>query len=224
MEEKEEQLFICDHAEKCDEPCMHKVKHHRSGGACCYDEGTCELARMKVTCIPYTEKGEPQAKKGCESCGKFTTGECVSADPCGDNFNAHVPINKPEPKIKRVAVIWFGDVPVDGLDHCYININPNKVEKVELIDPDRLRYCHVKKGDTFLSAKRKAIFESVGHDFSSESRLIIDPPTKPETVEQVLDDLFGMEDRHSLSKGIIDSFKSRIKAAQNNQPQPPEAC
>ncbi len=197
MEEKEEQLFICDHEQECDNPhcCGHephfKDKH-------CMDNSFCDYVDADVSCIPYKEK------------------------------------EKEEPKTKRVAVIWFGEI-----DH---NINPDtlflvgkriesrhgidaeKISDVKPIDPDRLRYGRVKEGDTFLAAERGGVFECKGTNDNAGPRLIIDPPTKPETVEQVLDDLFGMEDRHSLSKGIIDSFKSRIKAAQNNQPQPPEAC
>ena len=56
-------------------------------------------------------------------------------------------------------------------------------------------------------------------DFTANKCLIIAPPTpEPETVEDVLNDLYEF---NGMNENEIEDFKSRIKAAQNNQPQPP---
>jgi len=187
MEKEQEELYICDHADECDEPCVHKVKHHRSGGACCYDEGTCELARMKVTCIPYKEKEEP--------------------------------------KTKRVAVIWFGDVPeyIDYLELHGFNTKTNKCEClswIESIDPNRLRYDIPNIGDNYLSYIGIVKHQGYEVDKYKGLRLIIDPPTpEPETVVDVLKRMPKTKDYIGVDGYWCDmeDFEEDLKAAQERE-------
>ena len=255
--ESKEQLYICDHAEECDEPCVHKVKHHRSGGACCYDEGTCQLARMKVTCIPYKEEPEKEplyicdhAEEcnqnctsgvahikttgcGCNSCNFFDEPvKCIpyKEEPEGSEY-IHIADGledeKSEPKTKRVAVLWFGEVDESVCSvllcpHIDGSFSVNDGEVIELINPDRLRYDLSKAGDLHVSPGQAGIVMA-DMDFTANRCLIIDPPTEPqETVEDVLKDMpdiTGYPDTPRGHQSFMENqnvglwFK-RLKAAQ----------
>jgi len=140
-------------------------------------------------CIPYTE--EPEPEKSCDTCRQYQVGLCVVDSNCKENdYLYHTSIKKveKEPKTKRV---WDPDDSISELIHypeCW----------------DTMAYPTLASALWEMCDLTGAICPTCKK-----------PQGEPETVDQVLDDLFGMEDRHSLSKEIIDSFKSRIwKAAQ----------
>ena len=99
---------------------------------------------------------------------------------------------EPEPKTKRVAVIWFGEVSEDAVkcqlyfDNKHDELTQNPEQDVELIDIERLRYGKPKKGEMLLGAVRGDIIECASNP-NDAHRLIIDPTVEPETIDQVLE-------------------------------------
>ncbi len=75
--ESKEQLYICDHVDKCGgKDCLHSkphIKHDSCKGAYCPDEP------YTVKCIPYKEKEEPKTKT--KMVGVIWFGE-VPVDKC----------------------------------------------------------------------------------------------------------------------------------------------
>ena len=182
--ERGQQLYICDHAEKCvNVDCGRNSKHNNKGF-----EFLCSFIGSTVKDIPYKEEPE----KSCENCGKAQEngGLCVVDFGCKENgYRDHEPPKeeKPEPKTKRMAVIWFGDVP-EGVNNICLDFgNDRGYSLTKPIDPDRLRYGNPKEGGRYLNHFTKDI-RTASHDYTQKKEvLIIDPPTpEPETVEDVL--------------------------------------
>jgi len=177
MEEKEEQLFICSHDQECDNPhCLGHQKHKKTEN--CMWDSYCDHADCEVSCIPYKEEPE----KSCDNCGanEIRTGtNCFhTRGICTEELQGWISKEdwdklkkeKPEPKTKRVAVIWFGDVPVDYV-RGVIEITRDQREGVEFIDGDL-----VSEG-----------FSGEVGGGSYKIYKVIEPPTpEPETVEDVL--------------------------------------
>ena len=114
--ESKEQLYICDHADGCgDVGCVRAKRHgYKLSGFLCGFVG------CNVSDIPYKE--EPEGSEYIHI-----------ADGLEDE--------KSEPKTKRFAVIWFGEVPVDKCENPVIcdEMTGYLYDQVELIDGDRVR-------------------------------------------------------------------------------------
>ena len=98
-----------------------------------------------------------------------------------------------EKKTKKVAVIWFGEVPEDARNAALswgIGTGSGGVLDIELIDIDRLSYGVPKKGDKILGKPATLGLYTCLSNFQPDLiRLIIDPPKpKPETLQGVLKD------------------------------------
>ena len=109
---------------------------------------------------------------------------------------------KEEPKTKRVAVIWFGDVP-ECTDYVDIRARQHGNEwdkgkefKVELIDGDLVSESFGGQVDGGLCKIYK----------------VIDPPAKPETVEEVWK---RAPNRVSASYNMLANFIDDLEAAQD---------
>lgn len=50
-----EELYICDHAEECNQNCTSGMAHIKTTGCCCK---SCNFFGEQVKCIPYKEKEE----------------------------------------------------------------------------------------------------------------------------------------------------------------------
>ena len=139
-----------------------------------------------------------------------------------------------KPKTKRVAVIWFGDVPLGkeySLDNCSImfwnNVDASAPInfKADPILSNRLRYEIPEEGQMILTDKLEwRMADKFGYDLR---RLVIDP--EPETVEQVMksmphigsytDDPDGdmsYENALDLAKDFND-FSKRLEAAKERE-------
>jgi len=197
----------------CD-TCMYRGKD------CFSVVGKCENYN-KWESIPYKE--EPEKK--CETCGHQRVKDtfCKLWERCVD-FNRWIPKEeKPEPKTKRVGVIWFGEVEGDPENPMLIDEMTGKViDQVELIDLNRLRYGVPEESDVFVHDNvgiRTA--DKCGYDLI---RLIIDPPTpepEPETVEDVLKRMpLVSEHRKAFLNGddnaIMSKYISRLEAWQKD--------
>ena len=151
---------------------------------------------------------------------------------------------KEEPKTKRVAVIWFGDVPTWWDDmrirQTEISFKGKNDESdfkewsysVEPIDPARLRYGEPKKGDLSLVNLNKPLFNPglyvQDFDWGPENReqpirLIIDPPKQQETLEEWLDRMPKVsDDRDRYLKGddnaTMSKYIAKIEQWQSERP------
>jgi len=116
--EKEEKLYICEFAKNClnDDYCPHREKHKKIGERCHVGCGY-HRGIHGATCIPYKE--EPRGSEYIH---------------IADGLEEELP----EPKTKRVGVIWFGEVPVDKCENPVIcdEMTGYIYDKVELIDGD----------------------------------------------------------------------------------------
>jgi len=96
-----------------------------------------------------------------------------------------------EKETKRVAIIWFGEIPKDkeyrGVDLVWNTggASGDFLDHVDLIDTDRIRYGAPKEGDIYLSQFLCELTKA-DFDFNGEYHTIIDPPEPQETVEDVL--------------------------------------
>jgi len=202
-EPKEDQLYICDHAEECNQNCTSGVAHIKTTGCGC---NSCNFFDEPVKCIPYKE--EPEGSEYIHI-----------ADGLEDE--------KSEPKTKRVGVIWFGEVPVDKCENPIISdeMTGYVYDQVELIDPDRLRYGVPEKGDVICDVrgtKLRSTYEP------GAFRLIIDPPTPEpqEAVDDVLERMPNPKNYQDPISGVINlrgyynamksCFKD-LKAAQERE-------
>ena len=111
-------------------------------------------------------------------------------------------LKKEEPKTKRVAVIWVGDVP-ECTDYVDIRARQHGNEwdkggffKVDTIDGDL-----VTEG-----------FGGLVDGGSYKTYKVIDPPTKPETVEEVWK---RAPNRVSASYNMLANFIDDLEAAQD---------
>ena len=199
--EGEEPLYICDYfAERKNRACTGRVKHEHTHTCNSVPYPCSDCIGFDVTgkgcwmvkCIPYKEKEE--TAKSCETCGnRAEDGECASDIGCDlGGFRGWAPSGfqeKLEPKTKRVAVIAFGDRKPDAAYFSVVqrDIDMKMVSEimVEGIDPDRLRADGPKCGDRIVTPGGILVVESEA-GWPTEA-LIIDPPAKPETVEQWLD-------------------------------------
>ena len=135
-------------------------------------------------------------KCGIEYC-RFVHPQVKQFNTCHYNINATcIPYTEEkEPKTKRVAVIWFGDVSEDTVkcqlyfDNKHDELTQNPEQDVELIDIERLRYGIPDMDDKdvlcLTGGLRKDIIRApmVNH---GKVRLLIDPPTpepEPEFME-----------------------------------------
>ena len=148
-----------------------------------------------------------------------------------------------EPKTKRMAVLAFIDVFEDILNDTNLTYSigwdlpggagGGFIAEVELFDPARFRYGVPKKGDLCLVNLNKPSLSpelcSQTFDWESENReqpirLIIDPPTQPETVDDVLKrrpktDNYST-DSGPLNKRYFDDMRQweeDLKAAQERE-------
>ena len=140
--------------------------------------------------------------------------------------------DNPEPKTKKVAVIWFGDVPESLFESDFSGFeiieseSGAHVSDVYLIDPARLRYGIAQEGDVFVSDFEKKISVADFVHTDSVSRLIIDPPKPKETIEDVMKRMPDPEDYQDQISGVINlrgyyndmksCFKD-LKAAQERE-------
>ena len=173
-EPKEDQLYICDHAEECNQNCTSGVAHIKTTGCGC---NSCNFFDEPVKCIPYKE--EPEGSEYIHI-----------ADGLEDE--------KSEPKTKRFAVIWFGEVPVDKCENPIISdeMTGYLYDQVELIDCNRV------------SIETRGSGAKIYH---------VDPPKptpEPETVEDVFKDIYETAD---FDEYEVTEFKNRIKAAQERE-------
>ncbi len=142
---------------------------------------------------------------------------------------------KEKPKTKRVAVIWFGDVEEDTDTIRLYQVQYGGAEvreltaEVDAIDLNRLRYDIPNIGDNYLSYI--GIIKHQGYEVDKYSglRLIIDPPTKPETVEEVMERMplvsenrkafLNGDDNATMSKYIskLEAWQKDLKAAQDRE-------
>ena len=189
--EGEEQFYICDNFKNCtDEMCIRLEKHKHQN------------SDQHHNLLNYCRSGKKYVK-------------CIP-------YKAE----KPEPKTKRVAVIWFGDVPesVGYLELYGFNTKTKRTEClcwVDSIDPERLRYgCEPKAGYTIFDDDKG--FKVLDEDQVLESGdfLILDPPTKPETVEDVTQELNLLLLSSILTgfhKEKYDDLTKRLKAAKERE-------
>jgi len=224
---KREEPYICDHAEaSCvcskgmDGP--HSPKQTRS---------YCFSAQRWVCDVPYTEQPESTESKLfiCMRCKKraHIVTDLVYEHDCESKVWAPVKSREEkEPKTKRMAVIWFGDVPesVGYLELYGFNTKTKRTEClcwVDSIDPERLRYgCEPKAGYTIFDDDKG--FKVLDEDQVLESGdfLILDPPTKPETVEDVTQELNLLLLSSILTgfhKEKYDDLTKRLKAAKERE-------
>ena len=128
---------------------------------------------------------------------------------------------KEEPKTKRVAVIWFGDVP-ECTDYVDIRARQSGNEwdkgkefEVEAIDPNRLIYkCEPKRGETIIGPLGVRVIKE-DYDIEAGDYLTIDPPAPdPETVEEVWK---RVPNRVSASYNMLANFIDDLEAAQDRE-------
>ena len=198
------------------------------------EEPNCNNCRYGIidVCSTYREcdadysgwipKEEP--KKSCDTCWREDDPVCVKCSKA--TMSLWTP-KEEKPATKRVAVIWFGEVPVDKCENPIISdeMTGYVYDQVELIDPDRLRY-----GNSCVSDKGQYITTDMSiEDIDNPvyNRLIIDPPTpEPETVEDVLrrmpnpkdyqDPISGVINLRGYYKAMKSCFKD-LKAAQERE-------
>jgi len=127
---------------------------------------------------------------------------------------------EPEPKTKRVAVIWVGEVP-ECTDYVDIRArqhgnewNKGKEFKVDTIDPDRLKYKEALKGEQVFDTNG-GFYEYDGPDGFKSRFLILGPPIpEPETVEEVWK---RAPNRVSASYNMLANFIDDLEAAQDRE-------
>jgi len=199
-EVKEEQLYICDSIKNC------KVGYCRWVNTQPEPFESCSC-NLDAKSIPYTE--EKEEEKSCETCRYENESACPDPRCVYPDLTAWEPKEEKEPKTKSLEVM------LDG----------------EEIPLDRLRYGTVKKGDIYLgfnSAGEVKVY-TMSQNEGSPFRLIIDPPTKAETVEEVLKDMPMVEHFHWCDDGsrsdwyndkceiladALGEWQKRYKAAQ----------
>jgi len=186
--ESKEQLYICDHAEECNQNCTSGVAHIKTTGCGCK---SCNFFDEPVKCIPYKE--EPEGSEYIHI-----------ADGLEDE--------KSEPKTKKVAVVWFGEVPVDRCENPMLidEMTGYVYDQVELIDPARLRYGGCEKDETYI---KPTGIDIASHTFKNTVCLIIDPP-KQETVEDVMK---RMPDYNTIPASETFNWLNDLKAAQERE-------
>jgi len=189
--ESKEKLYICDHVDKCgSKDCLHS-KPHSKHDAC--KEAYCPDKSYTVKCIPYKE--EPRGSEYIH---------------IADGLEEELP----EPKTKRFAVIWVGEVPVDKCENPVIcdEMTGYLYDQVELIDGDRVR-------DWWSGP--------IGGD---RTRYIaIDPPKptpEPETVQEVIEappiildssEIKTVTDAKDYLNSLQEFGERLIKAAQERE-------
>jgi len=217
-EVKEELLYICDHA---DPSCKCMGKHYklkRENDPMRYNGRCMNRGGIEVKSIPYTE--EKEEEKACDTCSQSwgNSGLCVVDFNCKENdYLYHTSIKKveKEPKTKRVAVIWFGEVPVDKCENPVIcdEMTGYVYDQVELIDGD-------------------LVSEGFGGEVGGGSyktykvTYLPTPEPEPETVEDVLKRMPNPKDYQVPISGVINlrgyynamksCFKD-LKAAQERE-------
>ena len=193
------------------------------------EEPNCNNCRYGIidVCSTYREcdadysgwipKEEP--KKSCDTCWREDDPVCVKCSKA--TMSLWTP-KEEKPATKRVAVIWFGEVPVDKCENPIISdeMTGYVYDQVELIDPDRLRYGVPEKGDVICDVRGTKLRSTTLAYEPGAFRLIIDPPTpEPETVEQVIQEMFdhfkvmGYENKdseHKCFNADIDYFISKL--------------
>jgi hypothetical protein len=217
-EVKKEQLYICDHVTKgcnCTWAALHSADMKRNK--------ECSSKGIITKSIPYTEEKEPE--KSCETCGQSESngGLCVVDFNCKENYyQYYTPIKKEEkePKTKRVAVLWFGDVPEEGYENPMLidEMTGKVIDQVELIDPERLRYGTPEAGEEVILPSKGIVKadpfwkDPIGLGTGKEKCLIIDPPTpEPETVDDLI---FELSEFDSIGYDEIQDLVERLKSAQ----------
>jgi len=151
----------------------------------------------------------------CNHCDAAAARLCEEADCKKDHIFKEV---KEEPKTKRVAIIWFGEVPED-IDNVYLDLGESYNDYtadgldrlVRVIDPDRLRYGIPNKGDLYFNSFVDGFTEACKAFDQNKDVLIIDPPIKPETIEQIMDDKPGLPDIKADPRLHIDEYLAWAK-------------
>jgi hypothetical protein len=176
---------ICDHADIscCCTGEFNKPKSTRDG----IYSGYCIIKAKEVKPIPYTEEKEPE--RSCDNCGtKNIDGTCPPAYCMPPDYKAWTPQKEKEPKTKRVAVIWFGELE-DWMCH-------DKVEIMAISNTENPpMYANGLLGVVEpIDMNRVIKTEHVGGKLQME---IFPPTPEPETVDQVLERMprpgdFGM--------------------------------
>ena len=158
------------------------------------------MERVKVKGV-YYKRVRYSDIPGCDVKTDLVCPFCdLKAPECNTVCGEGCVLKKEEPKTKtkRVVVIWFGHVP-ECTDYVDIRARQHGNEwdkgrqiKACVIDRDRITIKERMDGEVVYSVS----------------------PPKPETVEDVLNDLYEF---NGMNENEIDDFKGRIKAAQDRE-------